>query len=82
MSLTFTDEQIAGFPPEAQVIIRALLAEVAALKARLAELEGRKTPQNSSVPPSTQHPHANRRARRSRKRNVAGNPDTRSTSDL
>jgi transposase len=74
MSLTFTDEQIASFPPEAQVIIRALLAEVAALKARLAELEGRKTPQNSSVPPSTQHPHAKPPGKAKSKKKRGGQP--------
>ena len=38
-----------------------LLAEIAELKARIEELERQvkgKTPQNSSLPPSTQHPHA------------------------
>lgn len=60
MSLKFTDEQLATFPPEAQAIIRALLAEVTRLTARVAELEVRlnKTPKNSSLPPSTVHPHA------------------------
>jgi transposase len=61
MSLEITEEIIARQPPEAQAIIRALLAEIVELKARIEEL-GRqaqgKTPQNSSLPPSTQHPHA------------------------
>ena len=74
MSLTFTDEQIASFPPAAQAIIRALLAEVAALKARLAELEGRQTPQNSSLPPSTQHPHAKPPGKAKSKRKRGGQP--------
>jgi len=55
------EEIIAHQPPEAQAIIRTLLAENAALRARIAELERQakgKTPQNSSLPPSTQHPHA------------------------
>jgi len=53
MAFEITEEMIARQPPEAQAIIRLLLA-------RLRELEGRlpKTPQNSSLPPSTQHPHA------------------------
>lgn len=51
-----TDELIARQPPEAQAIIRILLAKIAELEAQLSEL--RKTPQNSSLPPSTQHPHA------------------------
>jgi hypothetical protein len=60
MTLNFTDEQLAGFPPEAQAIIRALAAEAKRLKARVAELEAQlgKTPKNSSAPPSSQHPHA------------------------
>ena len=68
-----TDEVIARQTPEAQGIIRALLAElevrdqrwtarVETLTARVAELEAqvavlKRTPQNSSLPPSTQHPH-------------------------
>ena len=61
MSLNVAEEIIARQPPEAQAIIRALLAEIAELKARIEELERQakgKTPQNSSLPPSTQHPHA------------------------
>ena len=61
-----TDEVIARQTPEAQGIIRALLAELDArdqrwtarvetLTARVAVLK--RTPQNSSLPPSTQHPH-------------------------
>ena len=72
MSLSFTDEHLASFPPEAQAIIRALLAEVGRLTARLAELEGRKTPQNSSLPPSTQHPHAKPPKKRKSKKKRGG----------
>jgi transposase len=73
MSLKFTDEQLATFPPEAQAIIRALLAEVTRLTARVAELVARlnKTPKNSSLPPSTVHPHAKpapKRAKSGKKR--------------
>ncbi len=61
MSLGITEEIIARQPSEAQVIIRLLLGRIAQLEARVAELEariaslegGRKTPQNSSLPPST-----------------------------
>jgi len=55
-----TDELIARQPPEAQASIRAVLAHIAAQDRRITELEARlnKSPQNSSLPPSTQHPHA------------------------
>jgi transposase len=53
MSQTIPEEVIARQPPEAQAIIRLLLARIEALEARLG-----KTPQNSSLPPSSQHPHA------------------------
>jgi len=56
-----TEEIIARQPPEAQAIIRLLLAKIAELEARIEELrrQGKgKTPQNSSLPPSTQHPHS------------------------
>jgi transposase len=48
-----TEELIARQSPEAQAIIRLLLAKLAELEARL-----NKTPRNSSLPPSTEHPHA------------------------
>lgn len=47
------EEVIARQPPEAQAIIRTLLAKIAELEARL-----NKSPRNSSLPPSTEHPHA------------------------
>jgi transposase len=53
MSQTIPEEVIARQPPEARAIIRLLLARIEALEARL-----NKTPQNSSLPPSSQHPHA------------------------
>jgi transposase len=61
MSLDVTEETIARQPPEAQAIICALLARIAEMEAELQELRRQvkgKTPQNSSLPPSTQHPHA------------------------
>ena len=61
MSLGITEEMIARQPPEAEAIIRLLLAKIAELEARIGELQRQgkgKTPQNSSLPPSTQHPHA------------------------
>jgi len=55
-----TEEVIARQTPEAQAIIRLLLARIAELEGRLAELEARlgMSPRNSSLPPSSQHPHA------------------------
>jgi transposase len=55
-----TEDVIARQTPEAQAIIRLLLARIAQLEARVSELEARlnKTPRNSSLPPSTEHPHA------------------------
>ena len=55
-----TPEQIKALPPEFQVILRAIIdyyeRRIAVLEAEVASLK--KTPQNSSLPPSTQHPHA------------------------
>lgn len=52
-----TPEQLAALPPEFQAIVRAIIEHY---ERRIAELEARlnKTPQNSSLPPSSQHPHA------------------------
>ena len=73
-----TEELIARQPPEAQAIIRLLLAESAELKARIEELERQvkgKTPQNSSLPPSTQHLHARPQPpRRKSKKKRGGQP--------
>jgi len=78
MSFEITEEVIARQPPEAQAIIRALLAEIAALRAELDELRPQvkgKTPQNSSLPPSTQHPHAKPKPlRRKSKKKRGGQP--------
>lgn len=55
-----TPEQIAALPPEFQVLIRSIVdhyeRRVAALEAELAAVK--KTPRNSSLPPSSEHPHA------------------------
>jgi len=53
MSPGLTEEVISRQSPESQSIIRFLLSEIRDLRAQLG-----KTPQNSSLPPSTQHPHA------------------------
>ena len=60
LEVEITEELIARQSPESQAIIRILLSQIARLSARVAELESRlgKTPQNSSLPPSSQHPHA------------------------
>jgi transposase len=52
MELELTEELIARQTPEAQAIIRVLLARITELEAKL-----NKSPQNSSLPPSSQHPH-------------------------
>jgi transposase len=72
-----TDELIARQPPESQAIIRVLLAHIAAQDRRIAELEARlnKSPQNSSLPPSSQHPHAKSAPPRAKsKKNRGGQP--------
>lgn len=51
--LLVTEDLIARQTPEAQAIIRLLMAKIDELEARL-----NKTPRNSSLPPSTEHPHA------------------------
>jgi len=61
--MLITEEMIARQPPEAQAIIRFLLARVAEQDRRIRALEAevaalKKTPRNSSLPPSTEHPHA------------------------
>ncbi|MCZ6856147.1 MAG: DUF6444 domain-containing protein [Gammaproteobacteria bacterium] len=53
MSLEIKEDLISRQPPEAQAIIRLLLNRLAELEARLG-----KSPQNSSQPPSKQHPLA------------------------
>ncbi len=70
MTLEITDDLIARQPPEAQAIIRALLAKIADLEARLNQ-----SPRNSSRPPSTEHPHAKpRRPKANGGRKAGGQP--------
>lgn len=75
MEAIVTEEIIARQPPEAQAIIRLLLTKIAKLEAEL-ELLRRQvkgaTPQNSSLPPSTQHPHAKPAARKRKSRKKRG----------
>jgi transposase len=74
MSLEITEKLISRQTPEARAIIRALLARVAALSMRVTELEARlrKTPRNSSLPPSTEHPHAKPAAAKSKSKKKRG----------
>ena len=62
-----TAEQIAALPPEFRALLQAVIdhyeeriatlqAELTAVKQELAGVK--KTPRNSSLPPSTEHPHA------------------------
>jgi transposase len=85
METAITEETIARQPPEAQAIIRLLLARIAELETRIERLQREveelrrqakgKTPQNSSLPPSTQHPHARPQPpRRKSKKKRGGQP--------
>ena len=64
MSPPLTPEQIAALSPQSQTILRAVIdfyeQRCAKLEARIVELESRTkpSPQNSSLPPSSVHPHA------------------------
>ena len=71
MSLEITEDLIASQSPEAQAIIRVLLAKIQELEARL-----NKSPQNSSLPPSSQHPHAKppRAGKGAKKKKKGGQP--------
>jgi transposase len=55
------EDAISRQSPEAQAIIRILLAKIAELEARL-----NKSPRNSSLPPSSEHPHAKPAAEKER----------------
>lgn len=78
MSFEVTEEMIARLSPEGQVIVRMLLAQNAALKKRVDELEAKlnKNSQNSSKPPSATHPHAKPEppAKKKSKRKRGGQP--------
>ena len=78
MQPEITEEWLARQTPEVQVVIRHLQAQIAALNVRVAELESRVqklTPQNSSLPPSTQHPHAKPPSQKTKsKRKRGGQP--------
>jgi len=67
-----TEGLIARQTPEAQAIIRLLLAQIAGLRVEVARLK--KTPQNSSLPPSKQHPHAKPPRKPKSKKKQGGQP--------
>lgn len=52
-----TSEQLSALPPDFEALLRSVIEHY---ERRIAELEARlnKSPQNSSLPPGTQHPHA------------------------
>lgn len=59
-SITIPPELEAEMTPAVRGFVGVLLDRIAMLEARIEELERQvkgKTPQNSSLPPSTQHPH-------------------------
>ena len=62
MTPLVAEDAIACQTPEAQVIVRLLLAEIERLRTEVAwlqsEVAGKLNPRNSSQPPSTEHPHA------------------------
>jgi transposase len=66
-----TSEQLAALPPEVQALVLAIIDHY---EGRIAELEARlnKTPQNSSLPPSTQHPHAKPPAKKAKSKKKRG----------
>ena len=70
MALEITEELIASQTPEAQTIIRLLLARIQELEERLNQ-----SPRNSSLPPSSEHPHAKpSRPTSAAKRKAGGQP--------
>lgn len=72
--LPITPEQLASLSPELRAIVRTLIdhyqARIAALEAELASV--RKTPRNSSLPPSSEHPHAKPPAKRAASKKKRG----------
>ena len=74
--ITIPPELEAEMTPAVRAFVGILLDRIARLEARVEELErGRKTPQNSSLPPSSQHPHARPQSqRRKSKKKRGGQP--------
>jgi transposase len=75
-SITIPPELEAEMTPAVRAFVKTLLDRISQLEARVEELErGRKTPQNSSLPPSSQHPHARPKPPKRRpKRKRGGQP--------
>jgi transposase len=70
MSLEIAEEWIGRQTADVQAVVRMMLARIAELETRL-----NKSPQNSSLPPSSQHPHAKPRAGKQKtKRKRGGQP--------
>ena len=69
-----TPEQLATLSPALRMIVRGLIehdeTRIAPLEAELAE--AKKTPRNSSLPPSAEHPHAKPSARRPASKKTRG----------
>lgn len=56
--LQIPPEVAAEMTPAVRAFVEVLLARIAKLEAEVAEWKRKKTPQNSSLPPSSEHPHA------------------------
>ncbi len=75
METVITDESISRQPLEAQAIIRVLLAKIAKMEAKVEETRQpvqSKNPKNSSLPPSTRHPHAKPASRKRKSKKKRG----------
>jgi len=73
--LTIPPELDAEMTPAVRAFVLSLLARIAQLEAELQELRRQmkgKTPQNSSLPPSTQHPHAKPKSRKRKSKKKRG----------
>lgn len=72
---TIPPELDAEMTPAVRGFVRALLRSIGELETRIEELQQQvkgKTPQNSSLPPSTQHPHAKPPSRKSESKKKRG----------
>lgn len=73
-----TPEQLAALPPDFRALLQAIIdyyeQRLAKQDRRITELEARlnKSPENSSLPPSSQHPHAKPPRREPKSKNKRG----------